>query len=53
MAINEIAPVGMIFVRCLGGISHHPAESVTVEDVAYGVAALFGTLEKLIKEHSS
>jgi allantoate deiminase len=29
-----IAPVTMLFVRCAGGISHNPAESVTQSDVA-------------------
>jgi allantoate deiminase len=27
----------MLFVRCRGGISHHPAESVKVEDIAIAV----------------
>ena len=39
IAIAERWPVGMLFVRCKGGISHHPAESVTVDDVALGIAA--------------
>lgn len=34
IAIAERWPVGMLFVRCKGGISHHPAESVQVDDVA-------------------
>ena len=29
-----LTEVAMLFVRCKGGISHHPAESVTEEDVA-------------------
>jgi allantoate deiminase len=36
MALIEIAPIGMLFVRCKGGISHNPAEAVTLEDVATG-----------------
>ena len=32
-------PVGMLFVRCKGGISHHPAESVTTADVAQAIQA--------------
>jgi allantoate deiminase len=35
-----VAPVTMLFVRCAGGISHHPAESVAVADVALAVDAL-------------
>jgi allantoate deiminase len=40
MAVAPLAPVGMLFVRCRGGISHHPAESITVEDADLGVRAL-------------
>jgi allantoate deiminase len=37
MAIIDIAPIGMLFVRCKGGISHNPAEAVTLDDVATGL----------------
>ncbi len=40
----SICPVGMIFVRCKGGISHHPDESVNVDDVACGYQALTTTI---------
>jgi acetylornithine deacetylase/succinyl-diaminopimelate desuccinylase-like protein len=33
----QLAPIAMLFVRCRGGISHNPAESVTVEDVAVAI----------------
>ncbi|WP_253383957.1 allantoate amidohydrolase [unidentified bacterial endosymbiont] len=39
IAIAERWPVGMLFVRCRGGISHHPAESVMAEDVALAIKA--------------
>jgi len=32
--------VAMLFLRCAGGISHNPAESVTTEDVAAALAVL-------------
>ena len=32
MAIAALCDVGMLFVRCKGGISHNPAESITAED---------------------
>lgn len=32
MAMAAICPVAMLFVRCKGGISHHPDESITAED---------------------
>lgn len=37
--MSTLAPIAMLFVRCAGGISHNPAESVTVEDVAAAIAA--------------
>ncbi len=40
MAIVDIAPIGMLFVRCKGGVSHNPAESVTRDDVAVGLRVL-------------
>jgi allantoate deiminase len=40
MAVIDIAPIGMLFVRCKGGISHNPAEAVTLEDVATGARVL-------------
>ncbi len=33
MAMIDIADIGMLFVRCKGGISHNPAEAITLEDV--------------------
>jgi allantoate deiminase len=36
----SIAPAAMLFVRCRGGISHNPAESVEEADVAAAVDAL-------------
>ena len=35
-----IAPAAMLFVRCAGGISHNPAESVEEADVAVALDAL-------------
>lgn len=39
IAMAERWPVGMLFVRCKGGVSHHPAEAVTTDDVALAIAA--------------
>jgi allantoate deiminase len=36
----HIAPTAMLFVRCAGGISHNPAESVEEADVAVALDAL-------------
>ncbi len=45
--ISRIAPIAMLFVRCAGGVSHNPAESVTVEDVAAAIDATTRFLELL------
>ncbi len=47
MAMAEICPVGMLFTRCKGGISHHPAESVTEYDVEASLSVLFNTIKHL------
>ena len=47
VAIAPHCPVGMLFVRCAGGISHHPAESVSEDDVANAIDVLAATLEEL------
>ena len=39
MAIAEITDIGMLFVRCYDGISHHPREAVRPIDVARGLDA--------------
>lgn len=40
VTISAVLPVAMLFVRCKGGISHNPAESVSAEDVAQAVAVI-------------
>jgi N-carbamoyl-L-amino-acid hydrolase len=43
-AMAQIAPVGMIFVPSIGGISHSPKEFSTPEDIANGANVLLGTI---------
>jgi acetylornithine deacetylase/succinyl-diaminopimelate desuccinylase-like protein len=47
VAMSALTEVGMLFVRCKGGVSHNPAESVTAEDVAVAIDVLSGFLELL------
>lgn len=47
IAMAERWPVGMLFVRCAGGVSHHPAEAVAVEDVELAVEACAQWLQAL------
>jgi allantoate deiminase len=45
MAMIDIADVAMIFVRCRGGISHHPDEHVEVADADAGARVLLRLIE--------
>jgi len=45
MAMIDIADVGMVFVRCRGGISHHPDEHVELADADAGARVLLGLIE--------
>ncbi|AHG21332.2 allantoate amidohydrolase [Chania multitudinisentens RB-25] len=44
IAIAARWPVGMLFVRCERGISHHPDECVTLSDVALAIQAYCHTV---------
>ncbi len=46
MVMAEIAPVGMVFVRCRGGLSHHPDEHVDDADAETGVRVLHRILTR-------
>jgi allantoate deiminase len=40
VALSALTATAMLFVRCAGGISHHPDESVDAADVAVAVDVL-------------
>jgi allantoate deiminase len=43
--LSTVAPIAMLFVRCAGGVSHNPAESVTADDVAAAIEVTTKFLE--------
>jgi allantoate deiminase len=47
MAMADVTNVAMIFVRCKDGLSHHPDEFVTVEDMGAGAKVLYSTVIKI------
>lgn len=47
VAISKVAPIGMIFVRCRGGLSHHPDEYVSPADIGVGIRVLVEFLKSL------
>ena len=49
-AMAAITPVAMLFVRCKNGISHHPDESVRVQDVQTAISVMGDFIEQLANE---
>jgi allantoate deiminase len=45
-AMAKLCPIGMLFVRCRGGISHNPMEYANPRDLGLAVAALIGFIER-------
>lgn len=52
IVMAERWPVGMLFMRCKGGISHHPGESVVTEDVALALQAILQGVVAYVSEDS-
>ena len=47
VALSELTGVAMLFVRCAGGVSHHPDEAVDAADAAVALDVLDGFLRRL------
>jgi allantoate deiminase len=47
MAVAAVTPIAMLFLRCRGGISHHPDEAVRKTDVAAALDAYEATVRHL------
>ena len=50
VAMSKVAPVAMLFVRCRGGVSHHPDEYASPGDVAACVTALAEGIRRLARQ---
>jgi allantoate deiminase len=46
-AMAALCDIGMLFVRCRGGISHNPAEFASADDLGLAVEALIRTIVSL------
>lgn len=44
-AVGTLCPIGMLFVRCRGGISHNPAEFTSVRDMGLAITTLIRFIE--------
>lgn len=51
MAVADVTEIGMLFVRCAGGISHHADESVRADDVAAAIDAFEAAVLHLATHH--
>ncbi len=51
MSFDGITDIGMLFLRCAGGVSHHPDESVAEADVAVATAAFLNLLLELARQY--
>jgi allantoate deiminase len=49
-AMGKLCPIGMLFVRCRGGISHNPMEYASPRDLGLAVAALIGFIARFDPE---
>jgi allantoate deiminase len=47
VTVSAIAPVSMLFLRCRGGVSHHPDEFITADDTTVGIRMLAALAERL------
>lgn len=50
VVVSRICPIAMLFIRCRDGLSHHPDEHVSKEDVASCVAILARFLKAVGEE---
>jgi len=48
MAVVAVTPIAMLFLRCKGGISHHPDEAVKKADVAAALNAYEAAVRELV-----
>jgi acetylornithine deacetylase/succinyl-diaminopimelate desuccinylase-like protein len=47
VTMAALGPIAMLFVRCAGGVSHNPAESVELADVAAAIDVMSRFLERV------
>jgi allantoate deiminase len=46
MAFKDVIPFAMLFVRCRGGLSHHPEEHASVDDIHVAATVLADCVER-------
>jgi len=53
LAVAALCPIAMLFVRCRGGISHHPAEEVANADMETAAVVLVDAIFEYASEHAA
>jgi allantoate deiminase len=53
MVFRNFCPQAMLFVRCKDGLSHHPDEHATVEDIGQGTQALYDAVLALADDYTA
>lgn len=51
MVMADLAPTAMLFIRCKGGVSHNPAESVRADDCILAHRAMLAFIDNLERDH--
>ena len=52
LAMAQLCDIGMLFVRCRDGVSHHPSEAIEPEDLTVALEVLLQTCQRLAKHPS-
>ena len=52
MAVVAATPIAMLFLRCAGGVSHHPDEAVRAKDVAAALEAFEAAVHAVAAQHA-
>jgi allantoate deiminase len=53
VVLSALTPIAMLFVRCRGGLSHHPAEYASPKDLAVAVRVMVDFLERLATDYAN
>ncbi len=53
LAMHSLCDIGMLFLRCEGGVSHHPGEAIKPQDLTAAVEVLTHVCRRLARRHDT
>jgi allantoate deiminase len=53
VVMSALTPVAMLFVRCRGGLSHHPDEDASAADLEIALRVMVDFLRRMAHQHAS